>query len=182
MSFEQSKELKRYAKAIIVEFSETFEHLEDGNIGYLLTEDELKSAGKYLAGFACIPQVQSKQRNIYTWAVEIALGFMPDALIVIQKYIWEEFSDEAKVALMYHELRHIVHAKSPSMKPKYNTVTGQPIYEIVGHDVEEFLDVTELFGAWESGLVGIKHALNIKNRDDSRIKKILKKVQGKGKK
>ena len=180
--FEQSKELELYAKTIIQVFPETFEHLEEGLLGFLLTDEELKSAGKFLAGFACIPQVQSKQRNIYTWAVEIAFGFMPDALIVIQKYIWEEFTDEAKIALMYHELRHIVHSKTLAGMPKYSKETSQPIYEIVGHDVEEFLDVTELFGAWEEGLVGMKSALNIKNRDVSKIKEILKKVQKKGKK
>ena len=176
MSFEIAKEVESYANAVIKVFRETFEHLEEGNLGYLLTDEELKTAGKYIAGFACIPQVQSKQRNIYTWAVELAFGFMPDALVVIQEDTWKEYPEESKVALIYHELRHVIHEHSQSGKPKYTT-DGQPVYGIVGHDVEEFQDVTEIFGAWDLGLACMKSALNLKKRDEKRIKAVLKEVK-----
>ena len=179
MSFEKSEEVEKYANAIIKVFFDVFDHLEEGNIAYLFAYDDIKTSGRLAYGYACLLQVQGKQNKIYKWAIELTLGFQPDAMIVIHKESWEELSDESKVALIYHELRHIKHSESKNGSPKFDKDTGLPIYEIHGHDVEEFEDVAEIFGAWDSGLVGLKDALNKKKRDTGKIKEVLKEVKGK---
>lgn len=102
-----------------------------------------------------------------------AFGFAPDAIIVIDSEIWEDFSNEKKIALVYHEMRHIGHACSKQGEPRYKEEDGLPVLEIVDHDIEEFLDVVGTFGAWHEGLEAFGTLLNGK-ADEKRIREVMK--------
>jgi len=175
LKFTKSQEVRKFANALIGIFQEKLGHVGEGNIAYLFTEEQIVEAGKVKAGYACIPQVQNRQRKFYEWAVEKAIGYSPDALIVIDKEIWGMLTDVQKAALVYHELRHLKHSTTGAGKPKYNSETGNPIYQIEGHDVEEFNDVIEHFGAWEGGLVNMKGLLDAEP-DKEKVEAVLKAV------
>ncbi len=79
---------------------------------------------------------------------------------------WQAFSTEQRIALVYHELRHLAHKHTARGMPCYDE-NGDPVIEIQGHDVEEFFDVAARFGAWNMNLDALRATLNDKGgRDD----------------
>lgn len=158
MSFIQSQELESMARAVMSVFTEIFEHLEEASIGYLMGDDEIVIKGSRKAAYAIIPTAMGQNRKIFNWALENVFGTLPDALIVAHADTWEELTSDQKVALVYHELRHICQRHSKEGEPMFSE-EGQPVLEIVDHDVEEFLDVADTFGAWHDGLKAFQGAL-----------------------
>jgi predicted metallopeptidase len=169
----ESPELEAMALAIIEAFPETFEHLVEAEIGYLFTEEEIFSKGTRKSAYAIMPTAMGQNRKLYTWALEKAFGFLPDALIVADREIWEDLTVAQKVALVYHELRHVAHAHSKAGEPRYSEEDGRPILEIVDHDISEFLDVADVFGAWHEGLEAFGKALGGK-ADQDKINEVMK--------
>ena len=149
--FTQAPELETMARAVMQVFKETFEHLQDSQIGYLFTGCEIVTKGSRKSAYAIMPTAMGQNRRIYVWALEKAFGVYPDALIVADIEIWEELTEPQRVALVFHELRHLAHSHTKAGEPRYDE-EGKPVLEVVGHDVEEFLDVADTFGAWHEGL------------------------------
>lgn len=151
MSFQPAPELESLSAAIRQVFTETFEHLDDAKIGYLFTSEEILSKGKLKAGYAIVPTAMGQNRKILNWALDHVFGWLPDALIVVHDEQWEGLSDDQRIALAFHEMRHLSHKHTKAGEPMY-TEEGTPVIEIEDHDVEEFLSVAEIFGAWHEGL------------------------------
>lgn len=178
--FTRSDELENMASAIMEVFPEVFEHLEEAQIGYLFTGEEIISKGKRKGGYAIMPTAMGQNRKLYTWALECTFGFLPEALIVVDSEIYEDLTDAQKVALVFHELSHLQHAHSKAGEPRYSEEDGRPILEIVDHDVEEFLGTVEVFGAWHEGLEVFGNLLQGK-ADEKKIREVLKLARAKGK-
>lgn len=57
-----------------------------------------------------------------------------DAAVVVRRHFWEEFDEQARAALLFHELLHIVF-----------TDRG---WKLRKHDLEEFASVVRHYGSW----------------------------------
>lgn len=153
-----SEEVAGYARAVIAHFDDTLDHLSEARIAYLLTDEELKIRGKYAGACVFMPDAQGQNRRVYHWALARIFGDLPDVIMVVQREFWEECDDTAKVALVYHELRHIRQHES-SKGPCFSKEDGRPILKLVDHDLGEFNDVARLFGEWEPGLTRFRQEL-----------------------
>ncbi len=59
---------------------------------------------------------------------------------------------------MFHELLHAGHAGDKEGELRF-TDDGRPVFEIVGHDIEEFDEVVRRYGVWESHIARFSDAL-----------------------
>jgi len=69
-----------------------------------------------------------------------------DFVVIIHQESWNNFAQDQKKALLYHELSHVFH------KEKDNKI----IWKLRVHDVEEFINVVEHFGYWSPMLKELK--------------------------
>lgn len=73
-------------------------------------------------------------------------GIVPDFLITLYAPYAAAASDLAWCAMLEHELYHCGQALDDFDSPKWRR-DGTPVYEIVGHEVEEFVGVVRRYGA-----------------------------------
>jgi hypothetical protein len=72
--------------------------------------------------------------------------------MILDQQFWTQADGRAREALVYHELLHAAHAVDRDGEPKF-TEEGKPIWDIRGHDIEEFNDVVRRYGAWAPDVV-----------------------------
>jgi hypothetical protein len=152
ISYQASWELACYGKAVITSFPDNFEHLEESILCFLMTNIEIKIRGSVKTACAMIPNVKGTEGNIFWWAVTNQLGYTPDAFVVVNRADWEDMAPEQRVVLVFHELSHITQKMTPKELPCFSEETGRPTLQISDHEVEEFYQVAEKFGAWHGGL------------------------------
>ena len=95
-------------------------------------------------------------QNRETWAkakkvsqeTETLIGAKADFIITVSEDVWEQLDDKQRMALIDHELCHCLRGDDD----KY----GNPKWEMVGHDIEEFFAVIKRHGDWSED---IKRAL-----------------------
>lgn len=75
-----------------------------------------------------------------------------DAIIEIAHDMWKISNDQARAALLDHELSHIIW--EGDIDPESN----RPMCWIIGHDIEEFEKVLERRGCWHPALRGFLQA------------------------
>lgn len=73
-------------------------------------------------------------------------GYVPEFIITLDAMYCSKCSDAEFCALVEHELYHIRQKTDSFGDPKF-TDEGLPAFEIVGHDVEEFIGVVRRYGA-----------------------------------
>lgn len=122
-------------------------HLAGVELGVLWTTAPAKSKGRYIVGTAEIPMFRGKpwvkarqEHQIEEW-----FGRMPDALLTFSAEYANDVDNATFCALVEHELYHVAHAVG-EYGPRFKR-SGEPILEIRGHDVEEFVDVVRRYGA-----------------------------------
>lgn len=74
-------------------------------------------------------------------------GDVPDFLITLDANYCGECDDAEFCALVEHELYHVAQALDEYGAPRFNQRTGEPVFAIRGHDVEEFHGVVRRYGA-----------------------------------
>lgn len=123
-------------------------HLRHAHIGWLWTNAEHRDRNRVAAGTCqLIPPAQAKwssQKAIYQlvgW-----FGQAPDFLITISAPHAAEMDDMSFCALIEHELCHAAQDVDDTGMPRF-TREGEPIYRVIGHDVEQFVDVVSRYGA-----------------------------------
>lgn len=151
-------QVKAYARAIIETFQDNFDHLNESEIAYVFSGQELKLRGRSCWAICSIPNAQGQDKYIYLWALEHMFGFIPDVMIIVDLIAWEEMAPEQRVAMMYHELRHI-YQKESSRGPCFSKETGKPILILKDHEIGEFIDVVEKFGKWDFSLTLMHEAI-----------------------
>ncbi|MGV3707986.1 MAG: putative metallopeptidase [Gemmatimonas sp.] len=123
-------------------------HLNSAHFGVLWTKEVSRRGGREIYGTAEIPQVQAsgwkKQRfeqQITDW-----FGFMPDFLITLAAEACVSMSHRSFCALVEHELYHCAQQRTRFGDLKFSRTTGAPMFELRGHDVEEFTGVVARYG------------------------------------
>lgn len=124
-------------------------HLLDASIGFMWASSGFERAGKRVAGMAEDLRLGTmghawKRARTDQQFVEW-FGDVPDFLITVDAFHWQECTDADACALIEHELFHIAHEHDEFGSPKY-TKEGMPRLRLVSHDVEEFVGVVRRYG------------------------------------
>jgi hypothetical protein len=123
-------------------------HLVNARIGVLWTNVGNKRQGRIVAGTAGIPHVQGDRwvKAMYEFQLRQWFGSVPDFLITVSAQIADQMSDASFCALCEHELYHCGQAVDDFGLPRFSRTTGEPIFTVRGHDVEEFVGVVQRYG------------------------------------
>lgn len=128
-------------------------HLADAQIGWLWATGECKSKDREVAGQCqLVAPAQAKwpsQRQHFQ--LQQWFGTVPDFIITIAAHHAVHMDDWTFCALIEHELCHAAQDVDPFGEPRF-TKEGLPIFRLIGHDVEQFHDVVERYGARAAGV------------------------------
>lgn len=159
MGFAPSLELEEWARAVFIVAdgplaNPEHEHLERATIGFAWAAEENVRNGRRILGQTEImpPMAMGKWQRARALAqvMDWFDGSVPDFLITID-VIADSFDDASFCALIEHELYHCAQAKDAMGFPKFHRETGDPIWAIRGHDVEEFVGVVARYGTEATG-------------------------------
>jgi hypothetical protein len=134
-------------------YSPRHSHLQSADLGCFWTTQKLVRGGIEKAAQVEDSMIRAgafgiQRHNTFLSAV---FGRIPDFLLTIRADVVRFYTDVQWLALIKHELCHMDQKKDAYGFPLFDKETGQPKFTIVGHDVEEFVDVVELFGAEACG-------------------------------
>lgn len=139
-------------------------HLAEAHIGYLWTVVENNRKGKRVIG-QC--ETGSPQGAMGKWSKARAeqqvvewFGSVPDFIITLDAEYCRHCGDAEFMALVEHELYHAAQDVDDFGMPKFNKMTGQPVFTIRGHDVEQFIGVVRRYGADAAGVRAMVDAAN----------------------
>jgi len=129
------------------------QHLLDASIGWLWTSAEQTSRDKLVAGQCeLVPPMQRKWSSARThWLFQHWFGTTPDFIITIDATFAESADDWSFCALVDHELCHAAQDVDLFGEPRFDR-EGRPIFRVIGHDVEQFNDVVQRYGAAAAGV------------------------------
>ncbi|KQY20267.1 hypothetical protein ASD32_07200 [Rhizobium sp. Root483D2] len=140
------------------------DHLANAHIGYLWTVVENNRKGKRVIG-QC--ETGSPQGAMGKWSKARAeqqvvewFGSVPDFIITLDAEYCQQCGDAEFMALVEHELYHAAQDVDFFGAPKFNKMTGQPVFVIRGHDVEQFIGVVLRYGADAAGVRAMVDAAN----------------------
>jgi hypothetical protein len=167
-TFIPAPELEEWARATFIADTATLSnpdhaHLQQAEIGFLWTNEPNTRAGRVILGQCEImpPMSMGKwQRGRALAQVEGWFGQMPDFLITISAGAAHYMDDDSFCALIEHELYHAGQAKDEFGQPRFKKDSGQPVFAILGHDVEEFVGVVRRYGAAAAGVEEMVRAAN----------------------
>lgn len=125
-------------------------HLRENEIRieYLFRHESKQKGGKFVLGSVHEPTCQGEMRPLFEWLIERLFGSMPDYVMILDRGFWNSVTPQTREALIYHELCHIKQKLDEYGSPRFNRITGQPIYGLVAHDLEEFQAVVAKYGEW----------------------------------
>lgn len=124
------------------------DHLDCATIGVLWAKVEASRHGRRILGQAEMPVASAsqwadarRQQQLAEW-----FGDPPDFLLTLDAVFAAECDDATFCALVDHELYHCGQGLDEFGMPKFRKNSGEPVYAIRGHDVEEFVGVVRRFG------------------------------------
>lgn len=150
--FRAAPDLRDWVKATFIDedgplYNPRHDHLADAEIGWLWTNYPAASKGRVIAGECRLvaPVQQRWSSAMAEWQLIGLFGWVPDFVVTLcaSTAAWDDWSF---CALVEHELCHAAQLTDEYGMPRF-TRDGQPLYGIVGHDVEQFVDVVERYGA-----------------------------------
>lgn len=125
----------------------------DARIHWLMRAEGKVTQGRRNLGTCYKPQVTGQLSSMFDWLLARFLGETPDFLIVLDATWWnEEATPIDREVLVFHELSHAIQAEDENGAPKFNQQTGEPIWALRGHDIEEFNSVVARYGTWSEDL------------------------------
>jgi hypothetical protein len=157
--FRPAPELDQWARVTFIDEGAWLEnqdhaHLRMARIGWLWTNVEMKRHGRMFLG-QCERPVETQA----TWSkargeCQLRDWFdgIPDFVITIYAPLAQEMTDRQFSALIEHEMYHAAQAKDEWGQPKFSSQTGEPLFAMRAHDVEEFVGVVERYGATSPAL------------------------------
>lgn len=162
--FEPAPEVLEWIRAAFLDsnagplYTTDHEHLANATIGVLWTNAENSRHGRRIVGQAeCLSSSGGNkggkwQRARADQQLREWFGFpLPDFLITLDALFADDCDDASFAALVDHELYHCAQALDEFGMPKFNQQTGDPVWAIRGHDVEEFVGVVRRFGVEAAG-------------------------------
>lgn len=123
-------------------------HLQDATLGCLWTNVELRIGMKRVAATAEAPFSQGNawKKGRFNQQLEAWFGCMPDFILTFDALLAVRAPDLGFCARCEHELYHCAQAENKDGDPKFSLSTGDPIFAIRGHDVEEFTPIALRYG------------------------------------
>lgn len=168
VEFKESLEVREIAEEII---DLHHPHLEDAKnlIGYYMREGNSDWAGK-------CKKCTAFERHLTKRTF----------FIFINEEVWDGLSTEQRVALVDHELCHIVREKEEQLdKETKKVVMGWANrdnvnnWKIREHDVEEFSEIIQRHGLWEQGIESfavavrqVDHQMTFDDLGNSKVRKL----------
>lgn len=152
--FVAAPELEAWLRATFIDeggFLENPEHahLQSARIGVLWAGIPNKARGAVVVGQAEIPtpsgtpwSVGRRDQQLAEW-----FGLVPHFVVIFDAAYWAEIDDATACALAEHELLHCAQAADAFGSPRFSPLTGEPIWTIRPHDVQEFVGVVARYGA-----------------------------------
>jgi hypothetical protein len=165
LGFHASEELGDWARAVFIEdngplFNHEHEHLQRATIGFAWAGEENSRNGRRILGLTELmpPMAMGKwQRGRAAEQMADWFGAVPDFLITIDA-VAASFDDASFCALIEHELYHCAQRLDEYGQPKFHRDTGEPIWGVRGHDVEEFVGVVARYGSEATGTTDLVKA------------------------
>lgn len=141
--------------------NEEHEHLLNARLGVLWTNAINRSKGRLVLATAEIPAPMAGgwRRERHDYQLREWFGVEPHFLLTFSAPDCERLDDRAFCALVEHELYHCAQAEGEN-GPRFSQATGEPIYTIRGHDVEEFTGVVRRYGATSRDVRALVAAAN----------------------
>lgn len=130
------------------------------DVAFLMRTAPEKVHQRNIIGSCSMPQVQGRHGKLFTWLLEKQIGYVPVFLFTLDAEWWSNASERQREILMFHEMLHAGIALDPFGEPRFKRETGEPVWALVGHDVEEFTEVVARYGAWDDDLKNFRDALN----------------------
>lgn len=163
--FKPAPELEEWVRAVFLEpdgplYNAEHEHLRLSTLGFAWTAEANVRQGRRVLGQAELmpPMAMGKwQRARALEQIRDWFGEVPDFLITIDVAA-AGFDDASFCALLEHELYHCAQALDLAGFPKFHRDTGDPIWAIRGHDVEEFVGVVARYGTEATGTTDLVKA------------------------
>jgi hypothetical protein len=139
----------RVIAARLVEEEDRFSHLRHGEaqIMFLFRSVPKIKGGKRTLGYIALPRFQGALGDVAGWLLETACdGIYPDYIMVLDGEFWTEARTIQREYLVFHELAHTLHETDAEGELKF-TDEGRPVFGLQAHDIEEFNDAVEKYGA-----------------------------------
>ena len=123
------------------------------SLGWLMREVSKVKGGKLELGSVhdVKHMAQGGFKGLFFQLLEAWLGFLPQFMIVLDREHWDAATPRVREALVYHELLHIRHEVDKFGALRFDR-DGNPVFGLVGHDVEAFNDEVARYGAWHDGI------------------------------
>lgn len=163
--FVPSAELASWARLTFINDDATVanpdhEHLQRADIGFLWTNEPNERKQRQVLGMCqLLPPSGDKWsagrsvQQLCEW-----FGDLPDFLITLYAPAAAEMDNASFMALVEHELYHAAQDRDRYGALKFSQQTGDPVWAIRGHDVEQFVGVVERYGAEASGVEAMVEA------------------------
>ena len=138
---------------------EEFRDLRHGDavILFLMRTDPKVKAQRAILGEMCLSRFQGTLAPLASWLLAKVCGEVPDFIMLLDAQWWEQAPPIAREALVYHELLHATIKRDREGEPRF-TDEGLPVWDLVGHDVEEFDAVVRRYGAWQPHIAAFLRA------------------------
>lgn len=124
-------------------------HLEFASLGVLWTNKSYRKQQRWIIGQAEDPKggtAGAWKKGRGEQQLEEWFGELPDFVITLYAPRLKTFDDRSFCAVIEHELYHCAQATMDTGAPRFSTKTGEPLFAIKGHDVEEFFGVAARYG------------------------------------
>ena len=133
----------------LVDEEPEFAHLKAGEAAvlFLMRMQRKEKAGRVVLGQMAIPRFTGALGDLGLWALAKVCGCVPDFVMWVDHEFWVQATPQQREALVYHELCHAIHGVDKHGELRF-TQDGDPIWDILGHDIEEFDAVAKRYGAW----------------------------------
>lgn len=124
---------------------------EEIPVEFLLRVAPKIKAGRQVLGTCMLPTVQGQLKDLFEQLLAQWFGRMPMFLIVLDQEFWMEADDVTRRALLEHEMCHVKQERNKDGDPKFDR-DGNPVFGLVGHDLEEFNYIVRKYGAWKADI------------------------------
>ncbi|MBI1207411.1 MAG: hypothetical protein GC191_08990 [Azospirillum sp.] len=138
-----------------------FSHLRDGEarVEYLLRVKPRIRGGRLMIGEAMRPNFQGGAKMLCDWLLAKMFAGTPDFIVLLDLNWWLDATARDREILVFHELSHCVQKTGRDGDPKFDEA-GNPVWALIGHDIEEFNAVVRRYGAWSRDVVDFVASVN----------------------
>ena len=139
-------------------------HLSEAYIGFLWAGPECNKGVRKLAGTAQLGKASGTAWTAGRAEQQLTEWFhrLPDFLITLDVRFFATCSDAEACAVIEHELYHCAQAVDRDGEPRFDKATGDPVWTMRPHDIEEFYGVIERYGAEATHTTRIQRAFERK--------------------